>query len=1065
MAATSVSLWSDYQAAMGQRLALPGVWETCEWTESVGNDFGGAVLVLPRELPNGEPNPALASVAVGNVLRIVDVALDGTKVVYEYRISGFEDQRTSPAVTARAVPFIYDLGRVNLRVPSGVRYMSEFDIVRLTPQEIIEGFVLPALAADGLSYVECGALDSARRLSFSFRGTALGMLQELARRTASDLWMERAVDGLSWAIRLGTQGAAAPMPHAIVGRNVEALDRVVDANSNFFTRCEGLGATVDGETQPSDLGDHLFAATPAGLGQLELSDPDEPNDDTVLMPFDGMLDGLRALIPIDDGPGSHLVPPPSVSSHPVAFDATNRRVWWVAGGDYAYFYTLPTKTRGRITLATGAQANSIAVKEATGEVFVACTGDNRIRVATTAGVTSTWLALLDPPIHVVYLAAMDRVVVFYQNGVRQCEVRQTNGAGATAITGSDNSLYNFNNCLYWPTGPGYIVFVGQNDYVGRFTTGLAGTIFTLGAGGSTGTQYFGVYDDTFIGIDNGRYYYTLTPMTGPGALAKTFMTGDGFPVVASRATAMLTHGTDLYAALAGVLFRFAVALPAKTPSIAQRQDCTPAAGGSTGYLAFRDSTRNCIGMWVPGEGVRWFTEGTLTPILAGDVASMNAGLRLAAVPAVDPARIPPGAVVQFREDSSGTYVTRLAHPENLQTYGAIDGRAADRTVIGKANWCRAGRALQHESDWDAVAGVYERPVGIARQYGSGGAGDDVADKGEQSSRWRASDYVGAPLAAVTSAAAAAGATSVSLTGMTPHLFIAPGSVVALASVGTFTGVNFCVVRARAQVSAGGTVTLTTTPVPSGGFGSGVAITLRGPTLASIDDLPECGIVLYQPDTATAPGRAVTAVPLPSIAGDTTVRVIAHVAVSGFGGDPANVTMTVRSPDGSSVSLACDGGSPVTDGSTQESWLSARVELGSEDGYVGIALNAGTLGTVVHILGLYVMLSAGDPTLPATNLPAFAGGNALWRAAVTALKAWGTPPVSYAVRLLEDDPDRPFTLGGSVYLRDPQRGIAAEPRVVQLVRRASVRGRVVHRPEVVLNTHPASLLKMLAEMEA
>jgi hypothetical protein len=76
-----------------------------------------------------------------------------------------------------------------------------------------------------------------------------------------------------------------------------------------------------------------------------------------------------------------------------------------------------------------------------------------------------------------------------------------------------------------------------------------------------------------------------------------------------------------------------------------------------------------------------------------------------------------------------------------------------------------------------------------------------------------------------------------------------------------------------------------------------------------------------------------------------------------------------------------------------------------------------------------------------------------------------PPISYEVEVLEDDPARPFGLGGTVTLRDPARGIAATPRQIaerRVLRRIRGADPVIQQPILTLDNRPQSLIDNLVK---
>jgi hypothetical protein len=76
-------------------------------------------------------------------------------------------------------------------------------------------------------------------------------------------------------------------------------------------------------------------------------------------------------------------------------------------------------------------------------------------------------------------------------------------------------------------------------------------------------------------------------------------------------------------------------------------------------------------------------------------------------------------------------------------------------------------------------------------------------------------------------------------------------------------------------------------------------------------------------------------------------------------------------------------------------------------------------------------------------------------------------VTYQVQAIEDDPQSAngiLTLGKEIRLRDPARGIAATPRIVEITRAAVNRQQQFRQPVLTLATRPASLVDSVVNLE-
>ncbi len=87
---------------------------------------------------------------------------------------------------------------------------------------------------------------------------------------------------------------------------------------------------------------------------------------------------------------------------------------------------------------------------------------------------------------------------------------------------------------------------------------------------------------------------------------------------------------------------------------------------------------------------------------------------------------------------------------------------------------------------------------------------------------------------------------------------------------------------------------------------------------------------------------------------------------------------------------------------------------------------------------------------------------MWQLAQDSGVDRGEPTVNYHVEVVEDNPDKPFTLGATVLLRDPAQGVVATPQIVSVTRFLSAAGDKLIRPEIVLDNRDPSFVERVVK---
>lgn len=231
-------IWTDLQCAGGSRLAkVPDVVALPDMHRLSGDD--GLTLTLPVS------SPTWTYVRARRVARVV--ASDGS--FEEWRILRIGKSRANgvqPA-TIECVSVLADLGRalVTRTEADGLTSIS-FEALQLTPSQHLSSFILPALAAQGMTWLSAGTIDptTPRDLVYE-RLTPLAALQQIAELSTCELQIRRNGTTGYYIDILTAIGASAPTFAARLGKNLIGVQWTDDA-SEQATRMYGSGEAEDG---------------------------------------------------------------------------------------------------------------------------------------------------------------------------------------------------------------------------------------------------------------------------------------------------------------------------------------------------------------------------------------------------------------------------------------------------------------------------------------------------------------------------------------------------------------------------------------------------------------------------------------------------------------------------------------------------------------------------------------------------------------------------------------------------------------------------------------------------
>lgn len=271
-------LWSGPQCSGGTRLAF--LTEIGECVAALQLETAELTVVVPATTPHA------ALLLEHRVLRVWE---DDTRFD-EWRIAVTSRQPDNGEIRISCAPVETFLGvRTSpiAQLLGGVRYYN-VEIVGLKPSEILDQWILPSLAADGIAWLARGTIDQDVAIDLALDwDTPLALLWKIAGALKLELQFRR--NGTtSYFVDLVTKiGAAAPTVDVRLGKNLaeHQLRRTTDEQANrVFPR----GANEEGVH--ATMGRASWKVTAVNAAVITLADPaggDGP------IAFDGQLVNAR----------------------------------------------------------------------------------------------------------------------------------------------------------------------------------------------------------------------------------------------------------------------------------------------------------------------------------------------------------------------------------------------------------------------------------------------------------------------------------------------------------------------------------------------------------------------------------------------------------------------------------------------------------------------------------------------------------------------------------------------------------------------------------------------------
>lgn len=1078
---TIVTLMTDVTRKGGTPIDRIFRWVagSLKWKETCAgaNDRGFATITIPSD------DRVIASLAEFLVLRIDQPQPLGSAVpfrTYEFRITQLNDKAADPNVVITCAPIINDFGRVQLRTVNG-GVPSKVTTFTGTPAEFFDALILPQLAAQGETGIVAGTILDGPALNFSARNASvLGILSFLEQKYTTDAFLTR-IDDATSALNLTTRGSAELSPRAILGRNVVELDRtIVVDDSVFANRVDPEGTTATGEAEPTTIGQAAWEATArSGTGgrAITLADPlggDGP------VTVDDELNGKRAMVtldPIHFAYAEFPVGSAATAIKAIALD-TSRSILWgytANGADRIWWKDLVDDANsGTLSLGAGATSIERMVYDAVNDRIVCACGDVAKVVivnastkavagtVTTSGVPGHLCGVGNGHVFIGYIATADFDVI------------DCSGSGSVQGTLTGTSTYDGRTAtvMYHAGSARYFAF---ND-TGGFHYYTASSLASAGTGTGLGTSAVVATDPSQTAIAVLSIVSAKFSTVNPSSGAVTSQTTPALPfspvsalgaAIAlfsrfSRVTLLATSGILAYDPTANAwLPPMADAgrhdVPTSPWLVGYDVELGPTADEDailyvadlgavrrfrlTKFVAFADG----------GDGdyatpfSTWAIQDSAAAASTITAPASGSGGPVTVAVDADAATPGQGALIEVRENAQLEYRTQLSDVDSITAVGAAVDASPQFDVLAKRNYWRGSTfnpdvwRSDRTNRW--LTAIWEGPTYF----------------GDMEQRWSQADQTGFAFLPITLTATWHNSTTtpdltMSVSGLNNGTVLSPGDVITLTPSFAGTAGHFFYVRQRTVADSSGNATVPITPPADFSLAdqaSGTTVYLTSPSLAIANNRSDC-LALYP----TRGVSAVTAivrwpkytalVPVPRLVGDQRAWVVAHVKLAAYAAIPADLKLSVEPPFEAAFAPAPTTITPgdtvqLVSGELRDYWLSVPLDLINfpTHGFLRATLTCGPsttmtfgLNAVVYVQSLQVILAANSSE--PVDVYGAEGPVALYQLAAARLAEISQPTKNYQLKVIEDDPARPWIVGAIATLRDPQRSIYAQDQSSRVI---------------------------------
>lgn len=268
----SLEVWSDVECAGGSRLAWIHPINEGVITLAVSAD-DRLTATAPRLDGQGVEYPWVALASFRRVVRAED---EDTGDVSEWRISRVNEIRNEEGdlvIVLQADPILLDLGStiVGNEVTGGSTFFN-LGAVKLSIQQVVDSFVLPALTARGITWVERGTIGVNQPIELSWESASpLEICRALQEQSGTELSLTRN-GGSLYELNFSTIGSGVTLLPAEFGRNIRGLSKDVRPD-NFASVLIPKGRMPEGAIELGGIDDAVWEITGKSGNDLTLQDP------------------------------------------------------------------------------------------------------------------------------------------------------------------------------------------------------------------------------------------------------------------------------------------------------------------------------------------------------------------------------------------------------------------------------------------------------------------------------------------------------------------------------------------------------------------------------------------------------------------------------------------------------------------------------------------------------------------------------------------------------------------------------------------------------------------------
>lgn len=1002
-------------------------WESCEY----GDALDGAALcrlVVRRETPGVE------LLVRSRVLRLLEATMADTATpgVLEYRIKKIEDQATSPTVTVEAVPILHDLADVRVSLSLGGVPTYALSFALLTPAQVVANYILTSLAAKGITWVEAGTITPTLPLTKTWSmQTCLWLAREIARGTDYEVRLRRDGD-TRYLLDITSVNAAAPQPVSLIGPggNVTALSRVADG----YPQATGIipqGAVPDGGTAATDAGEYAARVVSTGAGTIVVEDP-EGNEGPIYWEDQHAGLYLEKLIPHkwiwpeDLGPGSTQYDS-TLTPRDQCYVSSTGLIWVAEASGLVFVYDGVTHAFVA-RLVQPAAVRGIHYHAGTDQVFVAVSGSNTVRVYdATARTLTTTITVGNAPYYFAHATSVDRLYVTNYTDHTVSVINPNTNAVTATITGFATPAGAFDIC--YGSGCDRLFVTNLSDgnayLVNPNTNTISNTLNNL-------TVSYGVTYDPTQGTQG--YFYVTRDSAG----AVTIWDPSGTPAIVTSLTSITTPKFCYFDATAGQVI---VAYDTNAFLILS--------GTSIVGVVFAAAALERVGPAIAAQGVvlygvpsghgylGWYVPATAGLALRRPITASAVGTQTESVATVAP--ITAGDLVSYRTNLAGGWRSELINPVALATYGPLTRPLSRPDLRGERNYVLNPWTVFTDAQQAAFTDYERGTNGLPQlRYNSPDA-----------SAWTS-------YSAQADGNQSSGATDIFLKGMTP------GDVI---QVGDYFPTQARHAATRAVVDGAGKaqVRLFHTTLAAGlTNGDTVVIERSGVNLRQ--DLFYRDAWLAVPHGSGGTIGVGKHFPVPYIPGRSTVWATVEVAVWRYFGFVPNTDLKIELRSGATVLASATGGDTATysDKALVVYTLSCQYTMTST-AMLSLWIRGLNASSTFTMYPVRFQLTLGPEAAITPGMEFMSHNGELYHVSQRALRDLADPVLQYECGVIEDDPDRPYVVGGRTVLQDTERARAANPRVVAIRRSLpmpTARG-PGQRPIIELETRTPSLIRSLA----